>query len=66
MKTPGRRFRGRIIKFILQEVPNLKKRILALLLAGVMAVGLAACGGTATTEPAEETTEETAEATETT
>ena len=44
----------------------MKKRILALLLAGVMAVGLAACGGTADTEPAEETTEETAEAAETT
>ena len=44
----------------------MKKRILALLMAGVMAVGLAACGGTAETEPAEETTEETAEGVETT
>ena len=35
----------------------MKKRILALLLAGVMAVGLAACGGAADTEPAEETTD---------
>ena len=43
----------------------MKKRILALLLAGVMAVGLAACGGTADTEPAEEETAEAAETTET-
>lgn len=42
----------------------MKKRILALLLAGVMAVGLAACGSTESTEPAEETTEESTEATE--
>ena len=42
----------------------MKRRILALLLAGVMAVGLAACGGTAETEPAEEETTEAAETTE--
>ena len=42
----------------------MKKRILALLLAGVMAIGLAACGGTADTAPAEEETEETTEAAE--
>ena len=36
----------------------MKKRILALLLAGVMAIGLAACGGSADTAPAEETEEE--------
>ena len=41
----------------------MKKRILALLLAGVMAVGLAACGGSADTAPAEES-EETTEAAE--
>ena len=41
----------------------MKKRILALLLAGVMAIGLAACGGSADTAPAEET-EETTEAAE--
>ena len=42
----------------------MKKRILALLLAGVLAAGLTACGGTADTAPAEET-EETTEAAET-
>ena len=42
----------------------MKKRILALLMAGVMAIGLAACGGTADTAPAEET-EESTEAAET-
>ena len=41
----------------------MKKRILALLLAGVMAIGLAACGGSADTAPAEES-EETTEAAE--
>ena len=42
----------------------MKKRILALLLAGVMAVGLAACGGSADTAPAEEETAEAAETAE--
>ncbi len=39
----------------------MKKRFLALLLAGMMAVSLAACGGSADTDPGEDTSEPTEE-----